>query len=478
MAPSAPQSPWHCHRMDEQQCERLYDGVLKILDRTGVELHDQQAIDLFKKAGARVSDGNRVRIPPRLVENALKTVPHKITLYNRYGEAAMPVSGYKSFFGTGSDCLYVIDHRNGERRRAVLQDIVEGITVADALEHVSFVMCMFMPWDVHERMIDRYAMATMLKQTSKPIMYVTTDFTSVPDVVHMAELVMGGARALEEKPIAACYVNVTTGLVHNEEALQKLLYLSGRGLPYAYVPSTQGGMTAPVTPIAALALVLAGALAGLTLGQINNEGSPFIMPGWGGSMLDMRTTIMPYADPDKRMLAADFAHWLGLPMFSLAGASDAKIVDQQAAIEAALTLATDVMAGGNIIHDLGYLDSGLTGSLAQLVICNEILGWLRQLTKPIEVNDASLPLDLIDEIGPGGSYIDTQHTYEHFRERYYPRLFDRENYEGWEANGAQTLGERAVTRVQQILDIHQPDPLPADVSRAIDAVIRDAEAKL
>ena len=339
-------------------------------------------------------------------------------------------------------------------------------------------MCMFMPWDVGERMIDRYAMATMLKTTIKPITYVTTDFSSVPDVLRMAELVVGGPRALEEKPIASCYVNVTTGLVHNEEALQKLLYLSGRGLPYAYVPSTQGGMTAPVTPVAAMALVLAGALTGLALSQINNPGSPFILPGWGGSMLDMRTTVMPYSDPDKRMLVADFAHWLGLPMFALAGASDAKTVDQQAGIEAALTLTTDIMVGGNIVHDMGYLDSGLTGSLAQLVICDETLGWLKHLVQPVEINDETLPLDLIDEIGPGGHYVDSEHTYAHFRERWYPSLFERDNYAGWVAAGAQTLGERAASRVQQILDTHQPEPLPDDVSQGIDAIIRQAEEHL
>lgn len=470
--------PLRCRRLSDKQSERLFAGILEILERTGVDLYEQAAIDLFKKAGAKVSDGNRVRIPPKLVEDALKTVPKEVTLYNRYGEPVMPVSGYTSYFGTGSDCLYVLDHRTGERRKAGVQDIAEGMRVADALENVSFVMCMFMPWDVDERMSDRYAMATMLKNTDKPIVYVTTDFSSIPDVVHMAELVAGGPQALEEKPLAACYINVTTGLVHNEEALQKLLYLSGRGLPYAYVPSTQGGMTAPVTPIAALAVAQAGALAGLTLSQINNEGSPFIMPGWGGNMLDMRTTVQPYADPDKRMLAADFVHWLGLPMFALAGVSDAKTVDQQAGIEAALTLATDIMVGGNIVHDLGYLDSGLTGSLAQLVICDETLGWLKHLVQPVEVNEETLPLGLIDEIGPEGHYIEADHTFEHFRERWYPSLFERDNYAGWVKAGAKTLGERAAERVQQILDTHQPEPLPADIAQAIDDIIHQAEANL
>ncbi|MBE7554647.1 MAG: trimethylamine methyltransferase family protein [Anaerolineales bacterium] len=462
-------------RLSDEQCRKLYWACLEILERTGIRLYSQEALDLLKKAGVSASDGNRVRIPAGLVEKALTSVPHRVTLCDRAGRRVMPVEGYRTFFGPGSDCLNIIDHRSSERRKAVLQDIVEAMTVADALPHIDFVMCMFLPEDVPQVVVDRYQMEVMLNTTTKPIIFVTTDFSGCVDAVEMAEVVVGGPEALQRNPLVAPYINVTTGLVHNEEAVQKLLYMAGKGLPAIYVPSTQGGATAPVTPAGALAMAQAGALVGVVLSQLKREGAPIIMPGWGGNMLDMRTTVQPYADPDKRTLAADYVHSLGLPMFALAGCSESKVVDQQAGIEAALTLMTDALAGANIVHDLGYLESGLTGSLAQLVICDEIVGWLEHFVAGVEINDETLALDLIDEIGPDGHFLDTDHTFKHFRERWYPHLFERDNYEGWLASGGQTLGERAAARVTTILAEHKPEPLPEDVAQKIRAIVRRAE---
>ena len=462
-------------RLSEDQNQRLYWACLEVLERTGVRLYDQEALDLLKKAGVPVTEGNRVRIPAGLVEKARITAPNKVTFYNRYGKVAMPVYGHRSFYGPGSDCLTIIDHRTGQRRQPILQDNIEAMIVADALENIDFVMCMFLPSDVPQQVADRHQMAAMLRNTTKPIFYVTTDFSGCVDVVAMAETVVGGAEALRKRPLAACYINVTTGLIHNQEALQKLLFLAGKGLPAAYVPSTQGGVTAPVTPAGALIVSQAGALVGLVLSQLKREGAPFIMPGWGGNMLDMQTTVQPYADPDKRAMASDFVHYLDLPMFALAGCSDSKVVDQQAAIEAALTLMTDALCGSNIIHDLGYLESGLTGSLVQLVICDEILGWISHFVRGVDVGDVALALDLIDEIGPDGNFLESDHTFEHFRERWYPKLFERDNFEGWLAKGGQTLAERAAARVEIILADHQPDPLPEDKIQQLEAIIQRAE---
>jgi len=465
-------------RLSDEQCQRLYWACLEILERTGVRLFDQEALDLLRKAGVSATDGNRVRIPSALVEKALMTAPKRVTLCDRHGHRVMPVEGHRSFFGPGSDCLNIIDHRTDQRRKPMLQDVVDAMTLADALPHIDFVMCMFLPTDVPQPVADRYQMQAMLTYTTKPVMYVTTDFSGCVDAVEMAEVVVGGAEALRQNPLAACYINVTTGLRHNQEALQKLLYLAGKGLPMAYVPSTQGGVTAPVTPAGAVAVAQAGALVGLVLSQLKQEGAPFIMPGWGGNMLDMRTTVQPYADPDKRAIVADYVHHLGLPMFALAGCSDSKVVDQQAGIEAALTLMTDALCGGHIVHDLGYLESGLSGSLAQLVICDEILGWLEHFVRGAEITEESLALDLIDEIGPDGQFLQSEHTLKHFRERWYPGLFDRNNYEGWLAKGAKTLGERAAERVQAILGKHKPEPLPESIARGVQAIVERAVAQL
>jgi len=464
-------------RVSDEQCQKLYWACLEILERTGVRLYDQEALDLLKKAGVSATDGNRVRIPSGLVEKALTTAPKRVTLCDRHGKRVMPIEGHRSFFGPGSDCLNIFDHRTGERRKPVLQDVVDGMTVADALSHIDFVMCMFLPADVPQETADRYQMEAMLNHTTKPIVFVTPEFSGCVDGVEMAEAVVGGPEALRQKPLTVCYINVTTGLRHNQESLQKLLYLAGKGLPMIYAPSSQGGVTSPVTPAGALALAQAGSLVGLVLSQLKREGAPFITHGWGGDMLDMRTTTMPYVDPDKRAIEADLAHFLGLPMFTIAGCSDSKVMDQQAGIEAALTLIIDALDGGNIVHDLGYLESGLTGSLAQLVICDEILSWLKHFMRGVEINDETLALDLIDQIGPDGQFLDSDHTLKHFRELWYPSLFDRGNFDGWLASGGKTLNERAAERVQTILGEHKPEPLPGDVAQAVHTIVKRAEAQ-
>jgi trimethylamine--corrinoid protein Co-methyltransferase len=386
----------------------------------------------------------------------------------------MRLGGKRTFFGTGSDCLNIVDHRSGERRKPVLQDVVEGITLCDALPNIDFVMSMFLPVDVPDAVADRYQMEAMLNRTSKPIIYVTTDLAGCVDAVEMAEIVAGGAETLRERPLAACYINVTTSLRHNAEALEKLLYLSGKGLPAIYVPLALGGVTAPITLAGNMAMWNAGSLVGLVLSQLNREGAPFITSGWGASALDMRTTVSPYVEPEKQFIAQELAHLYELPMFALGGCSDSKLVDQQAGIEAALTLMTNLLAGSHLVHDLGYLESGLSGSLAQLVICDELISWLRMSLSEVEINDETLALDLIDAVGPDGHFTESDHTLIHFRERWYPALIERYDYQSWLARGGQDLGRRAAARVDAILEEHQPELLPTAVQNRLQDVVRRA----
>jgi trimethylamine--corrinoid protein Co-methyltransferase len=346
----------------------------------------------------------------------------------------------------------------------------------DALPNIDFVMSMVLPVDVPQMVADRYQMEAMLNHTTKPIVFVTTEFVGCLDAVEMAEAVAGGADALRLNPFVACYINVTTGLRHNQEALQKLLYLAGKGLPALYVPVGLGGATAPITLAGCQVIWTVGALVGLVLSQLKREGAPYVVAGWGANMLDMRALIQPYADPDKAGVAQAMGHYYGLPMFALGGCSDSKCLDQQAGIEAALTLMMTALSGGHIVHDVGYLESGLCYSLAQLAICDEILGWIEHSLRGVDVSDEALAVDLIDEIGPDGQYLDHVHTLRHYRERWYPALFSRETYDNWLARGGKTLGQRAAERVEGILAEHTPEPLPKDVARAVHAVVERAEA--
>jgi trimethylamine--corrinoid protein Co-methyltransferase len=463
-------------KLSDDQLERLHHASLEILDRTGVCLYEQEAIDLLKKAGVTVEEGNQVRIPPGLVEWALSVAPKRAILCNRHGERVMPLERNNVFFGPGSDCPNVIDHRTGERRKGLLKDIEEGVRVCDALPNIDFLMSICIPSDLEPETADRYQMRAMLANSTKPILFVTTEFEGCVDAVEMAEIVAGGAEALRRDPICACYINVTHPLRHNAEALQKLLFLAERGLPTTYTPVVLRGISGPVTVAGALAMANAGELAGLVLAQLKRQGAPVILTGGVNDMLDMRTMGDIYAAPKNRVLCVELAHYYGLPIFGLAGASDAKVPDEQAAAEAAFSLLLETMCGAQMVHDVGYLESGLCNSLEQIVICDELINYVKEFMQGVQVNEETLALDVIDKVGPHGDFLGMKHTRDHFRNEWYPELFDRRNYDGWAEAGGKTLREKAQDRVEEILDTHQPEPLPEDVLAAIDGVIERAEA--
>jgi trimethylamine--corrinoid protein Co-methyltransferase len=464
-------------RLNDEQFQRIHAASLEILERIGVRVYHSEAIELLKRAGASVEDGSLVRLPSHLVEAALQTAPRRVTLYNRNGEPATPLEGDACFFGPGSDCLNLIDHRTNERRKPVLQDVAEGTRLCDALGNIDFVMSMVLPHDVDQTIADTYQAEVMFSNTTKPIILVSYGVNGLVDAVEMAEAILGGPRALREKPLLTCYINVVSGTVHNEECLEKLLYLSGKGLPSIYIPGSNAGVTSPIRMPGAVALDLAGGLLGLVLSQLKREGAPYILSAMDPATLDMRTFASPYAYAERGIMRSVTQRY-GLPTFSLSGCTEAKVVDQQAAAEAALTMMADVLMGGNIVHDLGYLESGLTFSFAQLAICDQIVDWVKAFFSPIEVNDETLALDVIAQVGPGGQYLKHKHTRAYFREHWYPDLFERGNYPDWLAKGGMTLAERAAARVQALLREHHPEPLPEDLRARLGEIVRRAEARL
>lgn len=463
-------------KLSNDQLERIHHASLEILDHTGVYLYNQEAIDLLQKAGVKVVDGSKVFIHPGLVEWALSVAPKRVVLCDRHGRRVMPLERNNVFFGPGSDCVNILDHRTGKRRLGTLQDIVDGMRVCDALPNIDFLMSMFIASDIaNQDVSDRHQMRAMLMNSTKPVLFVTTEFDGCVDAIKMAEVVAGGEEELRRNPICACYINVSGPLRHNSESLQKLLFLAGKGLPTTYSPVVLRGMNGPVTVAGAVALANAGELVGLVLAQLKREGAPIIHSGGYHDLFDMRTMVGVYESPEGRNGRAELAHYYGLPVFGLAGASDSKIPDQQAAAEASLSMLIEAFYGVNLIHDVGYLESGKCNSLEQLVICDEIINYIKRFMQGVEVNDETLALDLIHQVGHKGDFLGNKHTRQYFRKDWYPNLFDRVTYEAWEKAGNKSLQERANERVEYILKNHQPEPLPVDIQQAIDRIVSEAD---
>lgn len=461
-------------KLSDAQLERIHAASLAILESTGVLLHMEEPIELLRSAGATVSEGNVVRIPHRLIEWALETAPKSVMISNRNGEQIMALEGYNAYYGPGSDCPNVIDFRTGERRPGVLNDVVEGVIVCDALENIDFVMSLNLAGDMPQEHADLYQMQAMLANTTKPILFVTNEFSGCEKAVEMAEIVAGSAQALRQNPFCALYINVTAPLVHNEEALQKLCFMAEKALPTTYTPVVLRGASGPVTPAGAVAYANAGELAGLLISQLVREGAPVILSGGTQDMLDMRSMLDIYAAPENRVLCVELAQHYGLPIFGLGGASDSKQPDSQAAAESAFSLLLETLAGAHLVHDVGYLEGGLTNSLEMIVMADEMIAWVKRFMSQVVVNDETLALDVIDQVGHDDDFLAADHTHRHFREDWYPDLFDHQNYEAWSSEGAQTMRMRARKHIVEILEQHQPEPLPVDIKDKLEGVIDSA----
>ncbi|MGA9532715.1 MAG: trimethylamine methyltransferase family protein [Anaerolineales bacterium] len=465
--------------LTRSQCQQLHMATLELLRRTGVEVLSDEVRSLMEGAGCWL-DGDRVRIPPDLIEWALRVAPKRVVLTHRTSDARMELEGAKSYYGTGSDTVFVVDAKTGERRRAVLKDVANVARLVDGLPNVDFLMCMGIASDVTESISDVHHFNTMLRNTGKPIVYTAWDRANLADILDMAEAVAGGPEELRRSPFCALYSEPISPLTHAEESCDKLLEVCGRGLPVVYTPGMQIGGTAPVTIAGALVQANAEQLSGLLICQLIRQGAPMI--GGGGILfMDMTRGLISYAAPEFMLAMAaysDLCHFYQLPIFSFAGCSDAKRFDQQAAAEGSLWMLVSALSGGNLIHDLGYLEGGLTASYDLIVAMDEVAGLVKRFMRGVPVDDETMALDVIEEVGPGGHFIGSEHTYRHFRENWVPGIFDRSSYSDWSGEGGPSLGDRTHQRVLDLLAAQQPPPMAAEVAERLDAIVNRAEARV
>ncbi len=465
--------------LSDDQKKEIHSATLELLRRTGVKVLVEEVRDLLEEAGCWL-DGERVRIPPHLIDWAIDVAPSRVVLCDRDGAPAMTLEGRKGYYGTGSDTPFVLDAETGERRHAVLNDVANVARLVDALEHIDFLMCMGIASDVTESISDLYHFREMVSNTTKPLVYTAWDRPNLEAIIEMAEAVAGGVEALRRSPFCALYSEPISPLTHARESCEKLLFIADKGLPVVYTPAVMIGGTAPVTVAGALVQANAEQLSGLLIAQLIREGAPVI--GAGGILhMDMSKGLISYAAPEFMLAMTAFSemyHHYEIPIFSFAGCSDAKIFDQQAAAEGALWMLLAALGGGNLIHDVGYVESGMTASYQQLVSMNEVAGLVKRIMRGVELTEETVPLNVIDQVGPGGHFLGEPHTLEHFRQNWMPELFDRSPRDEWEKDGALTLGDRAADRVRHILKHHEPDPLDGEIAAVLEDVIQQAEDRV
>jgi trimethylamine--corrinoid protein Co-methyltransferase len=455
----------------EIECRRLHQATLELLADTGVDVRYEPAQELYRAAGASV-DGKRVRIPARLVDGALASAPREWALKPRGGDTApLILKDGNVYYGTGSDVLYMREPETGKRRRVRRADVEGMAALCEQLPDIDFIMSMGLPEDAPREIDDLVQVVAMLRGTRKPLLVAPRDGSVLACMQEMSAI-------CGEKESFAIYAMPSPPLMHDPDALTKVIGCAELLIPLVYTPAPNMGATGPRSITGAALVGNAETLSGLVLHQHVGRGAPFVY-GVGSGAMDMRTMTDPYVSPDAllaQQVGTDMARYYGLPSFSYAGMSDSKLLDEQWSLEAALSMAYGSLSRATLLHDVGYLESGLQSTYESIVLGDELVGYVRQFMREVPVSDYALALDEIKAVGPGGNFLATKYTRRHHREFWMPALLDHNVHDRWAAEGASTLGERVRARVADLLAAERPFRLSADQDAQLDSLLAEAQA--
>lgn len=464
--------------LSEEKMYELHLATLEVLEKTGVEIYHNEAVALLKEAGCFVQDPHRVRIPSHLVRQAIDTAPERIAIRDRDGDSAMFLEGHNVYFGTGSDCPNIIDLETHRRRPSGLQDVADLAKVTDAAAEIDFVMSMALAQDKPARTADVHQFVAMANNTTKPIVFTAFSLESLRTIHEICAVIAGDEETFRRVPFVVHYSEPTSPLRHTKEATEKLLYCAEHRIPIVYTSGIMAGSSSPSTLAGTIVQANAEGLSGLVVSQLKQPGAPFVY-GAFITIMDMHSALFSYGAPELHLMSAamaDLAHFYRLPAWSQAGITDAKILDLQGAVESTASCLMAALSGANLVHDIGYLESGLTSSFESILLCDEIVGLTRRILRGIDVTQDSLAVDIIDRVGPGGSFLPEQHTLTHFRNQFwFPERFDRNRFDKWNSLGGKPLFEKLNEEAKQILREHHPERIPSDQMAEIQRIVARAE---
>lgn len=460
--------------LDRADCLKIHQASCEILRKTGVLVYNKAARTLLRQAGAVVV-GELVKISPSLVEWALASAPGSFNLYRRgTDEVAIKLDGRHVYFGPGSDTLHYLDPQTGCHRAYQLADLAACYRLCDALPELGFVMSVGIPQDVPGERHYRYQFATMLRHTTKPIVFVCDNLADIEAMAAMAAAVAGGTGKLAQYPNLLLYSEPSSPLQHAKDATDKLLFCAEHAIPVTHSPAPMMGGTAPITIAGAVALGNAEILSSLVIHQLKKSGAPFLY-GHGVHHLDMKEMISVYGAPEfqlARVLAAEMGRFYKLPVWGYGGHSDSKVVDGQAAADAQFSVQVALLAQTNLNHDVGYLESGLTGSPEMMVLTNELISMNRRFMAGVRIDTEALAVDVIHHVGPGGEFLTHPHTMTHWRELWLPQLFDRQRLSKWQEQGAKALDNRLRETTLNLMNEHRAEALPGPIDRELSEILQ------
>ena len=469
--------------LSQSEIRDICDAALSILGQVGVEIFQQEARDLLVEHGAVLEEG-RIRLPEKLVQDRLATVPSRFTLHARNPKNTVEVGGGRPLIEPMIGRINVIDPNTGEKRRTSIEDVAGLIKLADAMNnyhvlHSGAVMPRIE--GVAEGLAHVYGYIQSVSNSSKVIKGSGRGGQVAEDCITMASIVTGTTvEQLAARPPLFTTINVISPLRHDRAQTEGLLRYARAGIPVEITAEPQMGATSPVTFAGTLIQQTAEVISGIVLAQVVNPGTPVIF-GTCAAAMDMRNGMIALGGVEGALINvahAQIAGHLGIPSRGTGSNTDSKVLDVQAGYEKAVTLLMTVLAGNDIVFYPGTIEHALTIDFRSLLIDNEICGLALKAARGIDVNERTRAVELIKETALRGNYLGKKHTIENMTgELFFVELTDRDSREDWLEKGGRALDEVAGERVRDILRTHKPDPLPDGVVEDLAAFRKEVERR-
>lgn len=462
--------------LNNRQCCEILEGVFSVLEKTGCLIRSSKAKQLLEEAGCK-ADGENVLIPRDLIIEAIKSTPSELSIYDRNGSLALDLADGNMHFGPAISTVFVRDVKTGEKRRGTRADAVNAALLCDALPNVSWASAMSGISDGFPGLEDIYEVEALLKNTHKPIMYWASNLENLKREIELLETVAGSSEKLKEKPFSICLVCPADPLVHQEDALEQIMYLAEIQSPVVYIAGVSLGCTSPITVAGSLVVGIADTLVGLLVSQLTCEGAPFILSRFSDNF-DMSKMNISRAQPGAikaNAAAADVLGCLKVPFCSNFGDTDSGIFDQAAVFDISMQAYTGACCGANMIMGLGGAESCNMINYSFTVFANEAIGYIKTMVGGVAVDDDSLCLDSISSVGPGGDFLAEEETVLNFREGWQPELLKARTIDDWKTSGKRDLADVFDQRVNEIISAGTQNPLDHSIEEKIDKLMSSWE---
>lgn len=448
--------------------KKIHNGSVRILKEIGIRLHNQEVIDLLKQNGVRV-DGQTAQFEEKQLMHWINKAPGRFTLYARNSEHDMFIGGDSTEYAAGYGTPTIVAP-DGSRRSATLDDYIAFLKLVDQSEYFNINGgILVQPCELPSIQSNPVMMYATLTHSDKCILGMPGSAGEVEHLMNMGAIIFGGKEAFIKRPHIATMVSTLSPLQIDHLALETMLVCARHKQPLIISPAPAAGTTGPIVMAGNISLANAEALAAIAISQIINEGTPVVY-GLQSYAADMASGNISIGSPGYSIQAkycAQLAKMYGLPSRTGGTNTDAKGVSVQSGYESMMSMLLACQNKVNlIIHSAGILDAFAATSYEQFIVDLEIISMIEFYLADIEADPEDFAFDIIREVGIGGQFITTRHTFERCRkDSWRPEIGLR----GYLVKGSpnEQLFANIERKMQKMLANYEKPPLPPDILTAL-----------